>query len=106
MIHFGLAFNVCPDRKRGDTRSNAIGLVQFQRLRKEHPESYCARCAGEQPRTDSERYAELRALVEAWQTAHREHEQAKTTAPESAEWLISWLRFCDTKKPLLDWSHR
>ena len=46
---FGLAFNVCPDRKRGDTRSNAIGLVQFQRLRKEHPESYCARCAGEQP---------------------------------------------------------
>ena len=90
MIHFGLAFNVCPDRKRGDTRSNAIGLVQFQRLRKEHPESYCARCAGEQPRTDSERYAELRKLVEAWQQWQREPRYDPDNAPER----------------LLEWSHR
>ena len=58
------------------------------------------------PRTDSERYAELRALVEKWQAAHREHDQAKTTAPETEGWLKRWLNFCDAQKPLLDWSHR
>lgn len=57
-------------------------------------------------RTDSERYAELRALVEKWQAAHREHDQVKTTAPETEGRLKRWLNFCDAQKPLLDWNHR
>lgn len=57
-------------------------------------------------RTDSDRYAELRTLVEAWQEAHRQHDQARTTAPETEGWLKHWLNFCDAQKPLLDWSHR
>ena len=57
-------------------------------------------------RTDSERYADLRALVEAWQSAHRANDQAKTTAPETDGWLKRWLNFCDAQKPLLDWKHR
>ena len=118
MIHFGLAFNVCPDRKRGDTRSNAIGLVQFQRLRKEHPESYCARCAGEQPRTDSDRYAELRALVEAWQTARSASERDRASIPPAVSastanptgqpegWLARFMDTCAAETLLADWSHR
>lgn len=61
-------------------------------------------CAG--VRTDSDRYAELRALVEKWQAAHREHDQVKTTAPETEGRLKRWLNFCDAQKPLLDWNHR
>ena len=60
----------------------------------------------EPARTDTERYTELRKLVEAWQEAHRQHDQARTTAPETEGWLKHWLNFCDAQKPLLDWSHR
>jgi len=68
MMHFGPTFNTCPDRRRGDTKSNAHAIEGFQHMQRQHPGSYCARCAGETPRSDSDRYAELRKLVEAWQS--------------------------------------
>ena len=59
------------------------------------------------PRADSERYAELRKLVEAWQTAYRQNDKAQTkNNPITEVWLKHWLNFCDAQKPLLDWSHR
>ena len=68
MIHFGPKFNTCLDRRRRDSKSNAIAIEGFQYMQRQHPESYCARCAGVRPRTDSDRYAELRKLVELWQS--------------------------------------
>ena len=59
------------------------------------------------PRTDSERYAELRKLVEAWQTAYRQNDKAQTkNNPITEVWLKHWLNLCDAQKPLLDWRHR
>ena len=59
------------------------------------------------PRSDSERYAELRKLVEAWQSAYHQNDKAQTKDhPITEGWLKHWLHFCDTQKPLLDWSHR
>ena len=77
----------------------------FCSWQRSHPDKYCAECAATS-RTDSDRYTELRKLVEAWQEAHRQHDQARTTAPETEGWLKHWLNFCDAQKPLLDWSHR
>ena len=75
-------------------------------LYRKHGELVRQRPTCGEKRTDSERYAELRKLVEAWQEAHRQHDQARTTAPETEGWLKHWLNFCDAQKPLLDWSHR
>jgi len=61
----------------------------------------------EPQRTDSDRYAELRKLVEAWQTAYHQKDKAQTQdRPITKGCLKHWLNFCDTQKPLLDWSHR
>lgn len=75
-------------------------------LYRKHGELVRQRPTCGEKRTDSERYAELRKLVEAWQEAHRQHDQARTTAPETDGWLKRWLNFCDAQKPLLDWRHR
>ena len=75
-------------------------------LYRKHGELVRQRPTCGEKRTDSDRYAELRKLVEAWQEAHRQHDQARTTAPETEGWLKHWLNFCDAQKPLLDWSHR
>ena len=87
MIHFGPKFNTCLDRRRRDSKSNAIAIEGFQYMQRQHPESYCARCAGVPSRTDSDRYAELRKLVEAYQTAKSYEDDAPLQA-------------------LRDWSHR
>jgi hypothetical protein len=61
----------------------------FCSWQRSHPDKYCAECAATS-RTDSERYAELRALVEAWQHWQREPRYDQADAPER----------------LMDWSHR
>ena len=85
MIHFGPKFNTCLDRRRRDSKSNAIAIEGFQYMQRQHPESYCARCAGVPSRTDSDRYAELRALVEAVQI-----DSKLGTARAALDALLDW----------------
>ena len=61
-------------------------------------------------RTDSERYAELRALVEAWQTARSasERNRASTANPtgQPEGWLARFMDTCAAETLLADWIHR
>jgi len=70
------------------------------------------------PRTDSERYAELRALVEAWQTARSASERDRASIPPAVSastanptgqpegWLARFMDTCAAETLLADWSHR
>lgn len=55
-------------KAHGRTEGADIDLCDVCYWRKRAAASYCARCAGAAVRTDSDRYAELRKLVESWQT--------------------------------------
>ena len=69
-------------------------------------------------RTDMERYAELRALVEAWQTARSASERNHASTPPAVSsltanptgqpegWLSRYMDTCAAETLLADWSHR
>ena len=69
-------------------------------------------------RTDTDRYAELRALVEAWQTARSASEQDRASIPPAVStltanptgqpegWLARFMDTCAAETLLADWSHR
>lgn len=106
MLHFN-GNPECPLRTHQLHVSEAETEDEFRELRAEFPDDYCSACAPGKGRTDSDRYAELRKLVEAWQSAYHQNDKAQTKDhPITEGWLKHWLHFCDTQKPLLDWSHR
>ena len=69
-------------------------------------------------RTDTDRYAELRALVEAWQTARSASERNRASIPPAVStltanptgqpegWLARFMDTCAAETLLADWSHR
>ena len=69
-------------------------------------------------RTDMERYAELRALVEAWQTARSASERNRASTPPAVStltanptgqpegWLSRYMDTCAAETSLAEWSHR
>lgn len=76
-------------------------------------------CAKQNPiRTDSDRYTELRALVEAWQTARSASERDRASIPQAVSsvtanptgqpegWLARYMDTCAAETSLADWSHR
>ena len=88
LVHWdaGLKTAACRDTKGALVTCSAL---EFLGRRHESPGRHCAACfvqaekvVNSTPRTDSDRYAELRALVEAWQN--------------SRSGIV----------PLLDWRHR
>ncbi len=79
MIHFVGSPN-CPARQGVVTDSEAQTGEEYRALLEEFPGAYCAACDPGPIRTDSDRYAELRKLVEAWQS----HQAGSSTA--LAEW--------------------
>lgn len=67
MIHFHGNPN-CGSRGSRDISSTAEDLEEYSSLYRSNPCRYCSECLTPEPiRTDSERYAELRKLVECWQ---------------------------------------
>ena len=67
MIHFREHFGLCSQAKEGDVISTTSSISTYRLLCAESP-LFCQECAGfDDKRTDSERYAELRKLVECWQ---------------------------------------
>ena len=69
----------------------------------------------EPARTDSERYAELRTLVEAWQTARSASERDRASIPPAVSanptgqpegWLSRFMDTCAAETLLADWSDR
>lgn len=67
MIHFREHFGLCSQAKEGDVISTTSSISTYRLLCAESP-LFCQECAGfDDERTDSERYAELRKLVECWQ---------------------------------------
>lgn len=67
MIHFHGNPN-CGSRGSRDITSTAEDLEEYSNLYRSDPWRYCSEClTPESIRTDSERYAELRKLVECWQ---------------------------------------
>lgn len=67
MIHFHGNPN-CSARRSRDISSTADDLEEYSNLYRSDPWRYCSEClTPESIRTDSERYAELRKLVECWQ---------------------------------------
>ena len=67
MIHFHGNPN-CGSRGSRDITSTAEDLEEYSNLHRSDPWRYCSEClTPESIRTDSERYAELRKLVECWQ---------------------------------------
>lgn len=109
-----------PGTRHGSIEHRTWSASMFVERSASAPDHYCVPCtkaarlalAAESapkpdPRSDSERYAELRKLVEAWQSAYHQNDKAQTKDhPITEGWLKHWLHFCDTQKPLLDWSHR
>ena len=70
-------------------------------------------CKGE--RSDSDRYAELRALVEAWQTARSASERDRASIPPAVSanptgqpegWLSRFMDTCEAETSLAEWNHR
>ncbi len=89
MIHFREHFGLCSQAKEGDVISTTSSISTYRLLCAESP-LFCQECAGyDDERTDSDRYAELRALVEAWISTH-------TGLPFANE---AW-------QALFDWRHR
>ena len=91
MIHFVGNPN-CIRRNCGNSEllSDVTSLDDFRELCRWRPAVYCCECAEASvalPRTDSDRYAELRKLVEAWQSAKSYDDDVPLQA-------------------LRDWSHR
>jgi len=90
MMHF---HRECPIRQRARAAkshhewlsSDSHTIDDFRELHAKEPTRYCSLCLT--VRTDSERYAELRALVEAYQSAKSYEDDAPLQA-------------------LRDWSHR
>lgn len=73
-----------------DPRISSVKTLHwFRSWQRSHPDKYCAECAATS-RTDTDRYAELRALVEAWQQWQRKPRYDQADAPEH----------------LMNWSHR
>ena len=60
MLHFNLD---CPLRTDALSVAACASLDEFVALTRANPDNYCATCM----RTDSDRYTELRKLVECWQ---------------------------------------
>jgi hypothetical protein len=93
MMHF---YRECPIRQRARAAnshhewlsSDSHTPEDFRELHAKEPTRYCSLCLT--IRTDSNRYAELRALVETWQHWQREPRYDQADAPER----------------LMDWSHR
>lgn len=83
LLHFNLD---CPQRTDALSVASCASLAEFTALQRADPAKYCALCT----RTDSDRYAELRALVEAWQKWQRDPHYNQVDACER----------------LIDWSHR
>lgn len=80
MIHFHGNPN-CGSRRSCDISSTAEDLEEYSNLYRSDPWRYCSEClTPESIRTDSERYAELRALVEAYQTAKSYEDDAPLQA--------------------------
>jgi len=86
LVHWDAGLNTaaCRDTKGALVTCSAL---EFLGWRNQSPGRYCAVCfvqaekvVNSTPRTDSDRYAELRALVEAWQS----HQAGSSTA--LAEW--------------------
>ena len=67
MVHFFGNPN-CPARHGVVTDSEAPSEEVFRSLLAEFPRDYCSACVSSSARSDSDRYAELRKLVEAWQS--------------------------------------
>jgi hypothetical protein len=88
MIHFVGSPN-CPARQGVVTDSEAQTGEEYRALLEDFPGTYCAECDPGPIRTDSDRYAELRELVEAWIATH-------TGLPFANE---AW-------QALFDWRHR
>ncbi len=64
MIHFREHFGLCSQAKEGDVISTTSSISTYRLLCAESP-LFCQECAGyDDERTDSERYAELRKLVD------------------------------------------
>ena len=90
MMHF---HRECPIRQRARAAnshhewlsSDSHTLEDFREFHEKEPKRYCSLCLT--IRTDSERYAELRKLVESYQTAKSYEDDAPLQA-------------------LRDWSHR
>ena len=89
--------------------SSVQSLDWYRSWWRSQPYEYCAECATNS-RTDSERYAELRALVEAWQTARSasERNRASTANPtgQPEGWLARFMDTCAAETLLADWIHR
>ena len=62
MVHFD---EECPQKECGHSLSSTDNLETYREYAKTWPSFYCKACV--KRRTDSERYAELRKLVECWQ---------------------------------------
>ena len=101
-----------------DPRISSVKTLHwFRSWQRSHPDKYCAECAATS-RTDSERYAELRALVEAWQTARSASERNRASTPPAVSsltanptgqpegWLSRYMDTCAAETLLADWSHR
>jgi hypothetical protein len=71
MIHFAGKPDCAIRTKDGTGHvSRVTDLDEFREWWRSLPAAYCSECANEPtPRTDSDRYAELRKLVEAYQNA-------------------------------------
>ena len=79
MVHY--ADNPSCSTLRDDKKPQVIATNpgMFRNWHRAMPNEYCAECATES-RSDSDRYAELRKLVEAWQS----HQAGSSTA--IADW--------------------
>ena len=88
MIHFD---NECPQKECWHTVSVVEDIETYRMCAIQSPSLYCKACVN--LRTDSERYAELRALVE-------------DTQREAMDPASSLVIFDNTLRLLLDWKHR
>lgn len=87
MIHFAGNPNCTIRTKdRIGPVSRVSDLGEFREWRRTFPDAYCSECADEPlPRTDSDRYAELRKLVEAVQI-----DSKIGTARAALDALLDW----------------
>ena len=97
--------------------SSVQSLDWYRSWQRSQPDKYCAECATNS-RTDTDRYAELRALVEAWQTARSASERDRASIPPAVSsvtanptgqpegWLARFMDTCAAETLLADWSHR
>ena len=114
----------------GRRKKSAVGYPaeRFVAKSQRNPDWYCSDCAraaclalakerAPKPdtHTDSERYAELRTLVEAWQTARSASERDRASIPPAVSanptgqpegWLSRFMDTCEAETSLAEWNHR